>query len=119
MSFDLFPQRKSLLNYSTAPESRAQLFDSFEHFASMPVKRRSKRGKKRTTGRKRIGRLSMNKGLISIKLGKSIHKFRAGALLTEIPLTRIRTAAKKVLRKSSPIGKKKGRKLRRGRKKRA
>jgi hypothetical protein len=121
-----------LLNYS-ATQQRAQILDSddeenndnFESEVeenSMPKKRRSKRltNKKARTGvrRRRTGggarrtKIRVTKGRVAVRVAgfSGIQHLGASQLITHIPLSKIRAAAKKVLNKSGKVAKRRRRK---------
>lgn len=105
-----------LLTYSESHE-RATLIDSAESFdLSMPKRKRSRskagkrKSRKRSGGRVGKSRIRLSGGRVVLKVPgfKGVHKFRAAALLSKFPQTRIRAAAKTLLRSAGVS--KKGRK---------
>jgi len=110
MSYD----RKPLLAFSEDQE-RANLIDSDFDFSMPARKRRSKafrrrkrsgrvtRRRRRRVGRKRAikGGHRVTKGRISIRVkGYGLQKFPAGQLARFVPISKLRTAARKLLAKS-------------------
>ena len=121
MSNDVY-ERKPLLNFSETQE-RATLVDSdFEEESMSPKKRgkKSKTGGKRKKGSKRKG-IRFNKGRLAIKVKgyDGLQHLTASELVHFIPLSKLRSAAKKVLKrsgKSKKKGKKRKGKKRKGKK---
>lgn len=111
-------ERKPLLNFSETQE-RASLIDTdFEEESMSPRKRtgRKRRGRKSSgKGDKRKG-IRLNKGKIRIRLPgyEGLQFVTASELVRHIPLSKLKAAAKKVLRKAGVSKKRKGK--RRGRK---
>ena len=121
-------ENKLLLNYSDTLE-RATLVnpnqDNDEDENSMPSRRRgrkgSKGGRRRKTGgsSKRRG-VRVNKGRLGIRVAgyQGVQSLTASELVRHIPLSKLRAAAKKVLKRSGAgktkrKGKKRGRKRKR------
>lgn len=112
-------ERKPLLNFSDTHE-RATLVDLDSDSDSMPSKRKSyKRKGSRKTPRKGLKGVRVTKGKISLKVTgySGIQKLGASELIHYIPLSKLKVAAKKVLRRSGAKkikkrkkGKRKGRK---------
>jgi hypothetical protein len=116
MSYGL-SERKPLLNFSDTLE-RATLVDLDSDSESMPPKRRSRKRKGAKRGpRKGLKGVRVTKGKISLKIRgySGIQKLGASELIHYIPLSKLKVAAKKVLRRS---GAKKTKKRRKGKGKR-
>jgi hypothetical protein len=77
-------------------------FDSSERasIVSMPAKTRSQRRKRRTSRKISKGRLRVIKGRVNLKVSgySGVQKIAPGSLIPYLPLTKLRAAAKKVLR---------------------
>lgn len=104
---------KPLLNYSDSQE-RASLVDSeFDSKDSMPRKYKRKSSRKIKRGLKGV---RVTKGRISLKVSgyKGFQKLGASELIHYIPLSKLKAAAKKVLKRS---GAKKTKKRRKGKRK--
>ena len=103
MSYDVL-EKKPLLNFSESQE-RASLIDT--DLESMSPRRR-----RRVGGSKRK-KVRVSHGRIGLKISgfKGIQHLTASELVRHIPVSKLRAAGKKVLKRS-------GRKIRKGRKKR-
>jgi hypothetical protein len=114
-------ERKPLLNFSETQE-RASLIDTDFEEDSMARKRKgrkSKKGKRVLVGIKRKG-VKLNKGRLKIRVAgyQGVQSLTASELVRHIPLSKLRAAAKKVLKRSGAgktkrKGKKRGRKRKR------
>jgi len=117
-------ERKLLLNYSDTLE-RATLLDpktkdNSDDNDSMPARRRRRKGNKVQGGRgRRRGKgVRVNKGRLGLRVAgyQGVQHLTASELVRHIPLSKLKAAAKKVLKKSGSgrVGRRKGKK--RGRK---
>jgi len=123
---DMNSSAHQLLTYSDS-QARASLIDSSDNFdISMPKRRKSRaksgkrKSRKRTGGRigKARSRIRLSGGRVVLKVPgfKGVHKFRAAALLAKFPQTKIRAAAKTLLRSAGVSKRGKKTKRKKGRK---
>src|SRR6266404_6509327 len=97
--------KKPLLSYSEHLE-RAEVFDIHNENKQMPAKRRTKRAKssgRKSRGRKRLlkGGHKLIHGKIKLKLkGYGTQTVNACQLVRFVPLSKLKTAARKVLSRS-------------------
>jgi hypothetical protein len=97
------------------PNSPLVKFDSLERASvvSMPAKTRSQKRRKRSSRKVPKGRLRVIKGRVNLKLSgySGVQKIAPVSLIPYLPLNKIRTAAKRVL-KANRVPKKSSRKKR-------
>ena len=105
-------ERKPLLKYSETQE-RATLVDTEEEESMSPRRRKSGKRKK---GSKRRG-VRVNKGKLAIRIAgyQGSPHFSASELIHFIPLSKLKAAARKVLKRSGRDLKKKRKGKRKGR----
>ena len=111
-------ERKPLLNFSETQE-RASLINTDIEEDSMARKRKGQKGRKGKRSLKGIKRkgVRLNKGRIALRVAgyQGLQSLTASELVRFIPLSKLKAAAKKVLKKTG--GKK--RKAKRGKKRRS
>ena len=117
-----YEDRKLLLNFSKNQE-RASLIENDFDLSMSPRKTRkgrkkSRKGTKRYKGLKPAKGVRVSKGKVSLRIAgfSGLQKLGASELIRFVPLNRLKSAAKKILKSS---GKKTIRKRRKGRKKKS
>jgi hypothetical protein len=114
--------RKLLLNFSRNQE-RATLVDndfdlSMSSKKSKKGRKKSRKGSRRYRGLKFAKGVRVSKGKVSLRIAgySGLQKLGASELIRFVPLNKLKSAAKKILKRS---GKKTTRKRRKGRKKKS